>query len=133
MEANMEKVGSGVEVYSAKSGGAVQMTEAAQDHVRALMKGTHKVLRIDTSKSGCSGYSYVLDAADAPEADDHCCQIADDLSVYVSAVALPVVRGLRIDYVTEGLNATIKFDNPNATAHCGCGESFTVGDTSHDD
>ena len=28
----------------------------------------------------------------------------------------------------EGLNQGIKFINPNASAVCGCGESFTVHD-----
>jgi iron-sulfur cluster assembly accessory protein len=36
------------------------------------------------------------------------------------------VNGIEIDFVTEGVNSTFEFRNPNATAECGCGESFTV-------
>ena len=40
--------------------------------------------------------------------------------------SLPYLDGSRIDYVTDGLNRTFRFDNPNATEECGCGESFTI-------
>lgn len=110
------------------SGLAIEMSVAALAHVRSFDEGvgSGKVLRIDVDVSGCSGYMYVMDFVDAPKEDDHCCQVADDVAVYVARGALPFLRGTRLDYVTEGLNSFIKFDNPNAKAHCGCGESFTV-------
>jgi Fe-S cluster assembly iron-binding protein IscA len=37
-----------------------------------------------------------------------------------------MVQGTEVDYATEGLNSTIKFNNPNAQDLCGCGESFSV-------
>jgi len=52
--------------------------------------------------------------------------VADDLSLYVSETDLPLVRGTEVDYVIEGLNGTLKFKNPNAESHCGCGESFSI-------
>ena len=124
----MGQIEKSAEVYS-RQRSLIEMTAAAQAHVRSFIRGhIEQVLRIDVKQSGCSGYMYVLDVADVPEASDHCCQIADDLVVYITQTALPLVRGLRMDYVTEGLNSTIKFDNPNATAHCGCGESFTTSE-----
>jgi iron-sulfur cluster assembly protein len=39
---------------------------------------------------------------------------------------LSAVDGTRIDFVRQGLNEIFSFDNPNARAQCGCGESFSV-------
>ena len=48
------------------------------------------------------------------------------VKVVVDPESLPMLDGSTIDFVTEGLNRTFKFDNPNATEECGCGESFTI-------
>jgi iron-sulfur cluster assembly protein len=37
---------------------------------------------------------------------------------------LPMLQGLVVDYRREGLGEAFRFDNPNAKALCGCGESF---------
>ena len=39
---------------------------------------------------------------------------------------LPMLDGLVVDFRKEGLNELFKFDNPNAEALCGCGESFAL-------
>ena len=49
-----------------------------------------------------------------------------DGTVYVSAKDLTMVGGTEIDFVTQGINSMFEFRNPNATAECGCGESFAV-------
>jgi len=48
------------------------------------------------------------------------------VDVFVKQEHLPLVNGIEIDFVTEGVNSLFRFRNPNATAECGCGESFTV-------
>ena len=49
-----------------------------------------------------------------------------DLDIFVDRASLPVLQGTRLDFEKEGLNRTIKFHNPNVTAACGCGESFSI-------
>lgn len=114
-----------VESYQTKL--PVSMTEPAIAHVRELLleKGASG-LRFGADKSGCSGYMYVLDFIDEPGENDSFFELADGVSIYIDKTLLPILHGTRIDYVTEGLNAQMKFDNPNAQGHCGCGESFTV-------
>ena len=105
----------------------IAMTNAALEHTRRqLTKSGGSALRLAIKKSGCSGYMYVVEYVDTPTADDTEFRIADDVSVYVDRVSLPLVQGTEIDYVTEGLNSFIKFNNPNAQAECGCGESFSL-------
>ena len=59
--------------------------------------------------------------------------MADDLrfesegvQLLVSAQSLPMIDGTQLDWVREGLNEGFKFNNPNASVTCGCGESFKV-------
>ena len=40
-----------------------------------------------------------------------------------------MLDGLTVDFRREGINEVFKFENPNADALCGCGESFSVGKT----
>jgi iron-sulfur cluster assembly accessory protein len=70
---------------------------------------------------------YTLDYINAPEADDVAIALGDALTVYVARDELPLVSGTQMDYVREGLNATLQFKNANAQSYCGCGESFSVG------
>ena len=82
-------------------------------------------LRIGVVKSGCSGYSYALDYADSVAANDMIIE-QDDVKVVVDKDNLPLLEGMILDFVKEGLNQSFKFINPNVTSECGCGESFSV-------
>lgn len=86
-----------------------------------------KIIRLSTKVSGCTGYAYVLDFADAPKANDELIQASDKLTVAIAADAVELVRNTEIDYVKEGINGVIKYHNPNVVDECGCGESFNVG------
>jgi iron-sulfur cluster assembly protein len=48
------------------------------------------------------------------------------VQLLVDAGSLPMIDGTQLDWVREGLNEGFKFNNPNASATCGCGESFAV-------
>jgi len=52
--------------------------------------------------------------------------IEDDLLLFVQKEALAIVQGTEIDFKKDGLNEVVKFNNPNVTGECGCGESFVV-------
>jgi Fe-S cluster assembly protein SufA/iron-sulfur cluster assembly protein len=105
----------------------VSMTDAAMVHVRKLLENADAIgVRIGVKKSGCSGFKYDIEFVTTPLAEDTCFQVADDIALYVPTEYLAMVKGTEVDYTTEGLNSTIKFNNPNAKDLCGCGESFSV-------
>tara|TARA_B110000211_G_scaffold116704_1_gene135142 strand:+ start:13 stop:384 length:372 start_codon:yes stop_codon:yes gene_type:complete len=105
----------------------VSMTDAAMVHVRKLLENADAIgVRIGVKKSGCSGFKYEIEFVTTPLAEDTCFQVADDVALYVPTEYLAMVKGTEVDYTTEGLNSTIKFNNPNAKDLCGCGESFSV-------
>jgi iron-sulfur cluster assembly accessory protein len=83
-------------------------------------------VRIGVKDSGCSGYAYVMDLTETvPE--NHLRIAADEqLALYLDVKSVPALSGSTLRLVKEGVNETIKFDNPNAGSYCGCGESFTV-------
>ena len=83
-------------------------------------------MRVGVRKTGCSGWAYTLDLADKIEPEDAVFE-DDGLKIVVSTDSLDLVDGSEIDYVSEGLNHSFRFRNPNVTGECGCGESFTVG------
>ena len=106
------------------------MTDAAQRHVRRqLHKEGADALLLGITESGCNGYMYELRyVADPADANRDGVRAFDfeGVTVLVDNADWPLVGGTEIDYVTEGLNAVLKFRNPNASGECGCGESFSV-------
>lgn len=106
----------------------VTLTDTAAAHVsRMLSKRGHGVgLRIGTKKSGCSGFAYVVDYADAIDDGDEVFE-SHGVKVVVDGESLPRIDGLEVDYVRSSLlNEGFEFRNPNVKSECGCGESFGV-------
>lgn len=106
----------------------ITITPAANQRMRHFLAQTPTAagVRFGVKRTGCSGFAYVVDLAEAVGADDRLVEI-DGVSVVVDNKSLPLVEGTVIDFQRQGLNASFVFHNPNATGECGCGESFTVG------
>ena len=106
---------------------SISLTPSAADRVRSHLarRGHGLGLRLSIKETGCSGYSYVIDYADAAHPDD---VVFEDqgVKVYVDPQSFPVLDGTKVDFVRQGLNESFQFQNPNVKAECGCGESFTV-------
>jgi iron-sulfur cluster assembly protein len=106
---------------------AISLTDNAVARVREHLKrrGHGLGLRLGVRRTGCSGYAYVIDYADAVNADD---VVFDDagVKVIVDNNSLGLIDGTQVDFVKEGLNEAFKFRNPNVKGECGCGESFSV-------
>ena len=105
----------------------VSLTPAAARQIdKSLTKrGSGIGLRLAVKTSGCSGFAYALEFVDAVNADDQCFE-NHGTKVIVDARSLAMLDGTELDFVREGLNEGFKFNNPNAKANCGCGESFAV-------
>ncbi len=104
---------------------AITLTESAADRVREFMrKEQASGLRLDLRKSGCSGWAYEVELVDQPLPED----VEFDqngVKVFVNREVLDKIDGTEIDFVQEGFNRVFKFNNPNVTASCGCGESIS--------
>lgn len=103
------------------------LTPAACAHIKKVLarQPDKKGFRLSVKRSGCSGYSHVIDYVSVLNADDLHFFI-DDLVILIDPHSLPYVKGICIDYVQHGFQGSLTFINPNQTATCGCGESFSV-------
>jgi iron-sulfur cluster assembly protein len=106
---------------------AISLTTSAAERVRSyLVERGHGIgLRVGVRKTGCSGYAYVIDYADAVGDDDTVFE-DDGVKVVVDAKSLELIDGTEVDFIKDGLNEAFKFRNPNVKGECGCGESFNV-------
>ena len=115
-------------MMTATAADTVVLTErAARRIARIVAKDPSKAaLRVSVEGGGCSGFSYKFDlTADAPAADDLVVS-RDGATVLVDAVSLPFMAGSEIDFVDDLMGQSFQVRNPNATASCGCGTSFSV-------
>ncbi len=83
------------------------------------------MLRVSVDGGGCSGFSYKFDFATAADPDDLVIE-RDGAQVAIDDVSLEFLKGAEIDFTEELIGAAFKIRNPNATASCGCGTSFSV-------
>jgi iron-sulfur cluster assembly protein len=106
---------------------AISLTNSAATRVKSFLekRGRGVGLRIGVRKSGCSGYAYTIDYADAVAADDVVFD-RDGVKLIIDPKSLSLIDGTEVDFVKDGLNEAFKFRNPNVKGECGCGESFTV-------
>ena len=106
---------------------AITLTQQAADRVTEFLasRGKGIGLRLGVKTTGCSGMAYVLEFVDELNPDD---EVFEDhgVKVIVDKKSLVYIDGTEVDFTKEGLNEGFKFNNPNESGQCGCGESFTV-------
>jgi len=106
----------------------VKVTEAASRKLASLLKEKGKpngALRLAVIGGGCSGLQYTMDLVEGPANRDILIQ-ASDVRVVVDPKTALFVSGSVLDYSDDLQKGGFKVTNPNAVAHCSCGESFAV-------
>ena len=103
---------------------AVTMTPAAARQIARLMaQGDTKGLRIGVKKGGCAGMEYTMDYVSDVDPNDEVVE-QDGARVLIAPMAQMFLFGTEIDYQTSLLESGFRFNNPNVTEACGCGESI---------
>ena len=105
----------------------VTLSESAAARIKAILakQPQKSYLRVSVEGGGCSGFSYKFDLDNAA-LDDDLIVTRDGVSVLIDEVSLEFMVGSEIDFSTELIGAAFKINNPNATAGCGCGTSFSI-------
>ena len=104
----------------------IQVTDMAAKKIRANLERRGGIgIRIGVRTTGCSGLAYVLEYVDALQTGD-VAMSDNNTNIVVDKKSLPIIDGITVDYVRQGLNEGFEFINPNEKDRCGCGESFRI-------
>ena len=105
----------------------ISVSERAARRIGDILKGepAGAMLRVSVEGGGCSGFQYKFDVEREKTADDIVIE-RDGATVLVDTVSSNFLAGAEIDFVDDLIGAAFKINNPNATASCGCGTSFSI-------
>lgn len=103
------------------------ITDAAAARVAALLQDNpdKSALRVSVEGGGCSGFQYDIHLTNTQNSDDISCQ-HNGITVLVDEASVPFLTGSTLDFIDELGGTYFKVSNPNATARCGCGNSFSA-------
>jgi iron-sulfur cluster assembly accessory protein len=83
------------------------------------------MLRVSVEGGGCSGFQYKFDM-EREQAPDDMVIARDEAVVLIDQVSVGFLQGAEIDFVDDLIGQAFRINNPNATASCGCGTSFSL-------
>ncbi|WP_422007412.1 iron-sulfur cluster insertion protein ErpA [Pyruvatibacter mobilis] len=109
------------------SDGSFAVTESAARQIAKILSaepdGT--MLRVSVEGGGCSGFQYNFTLDDTRTDDDLVIE-RDGATVLVDTMSLMYMGGSELDFVDDLIGQSFQVKNPNATASCGCGTSFSI-------
>jgi len=105
----------------------VRMSERAARRISEILETEPPgaMMRVSVEGGGCSGFQYKFDI-ERDKADDDLVIAHDHAVVLIDPLSLRYMEGAEIDFIDDLIGASFKVSNPNATASCGCGTSFSV-------
>jgi len=105
----------------------ITVTNIASKKIRDNLarRGSGMGIRVGVRTTGCSGLAYVLEYVDDtwPGSTSF---VYEGFTIVIDNRDLPIIDGIEIDYVRQGLNEGFEFRNPQEKDRCGCGESFRI-------
>ena len=102
----------------------ISLTNKAADKVKELILSQKKyALRLDLKKGGCAGMEYSMQYVDAAAENEEVVEF-DGARIIIAPLAQMYLFGTTIDYEDGLLESGFKFNNPNVSEACGCGESI---------
>ena len=106
---------------------AVTVTEQAARKIGEILgrEPQGAKLRVSVEGGGCSGFQYKFDI-ERDQASDDFVITREAAVVLIDPVSLGYLAGSQIDFVDDLIGASFKVNNPNVTASCGCGTSFSL-------
>lgn len=104
----------------------VTLTDSAVSAVKRFINSSEREiagLRIKVDGGGCSGFQYAL-RLEGEVAEGDLLQECSGVTMLIDRESWPLLEGVTVDFVDSMEGSGFKFENPNATASCGCGKSF---------
>ena len=109
------------------NGGKFGLTESAAARIKKMLADEPEgsFFRVAVLGGGCSGFQYEFSIDVAKQPDDYVFT-AHNVEIVIDAMALELVDTAELDYKQDLMGSYFAVNNPNATASCGCGTSFSV-------
>ena len=106
---------------------SITLSERATRRIAEILKAeaAPALFRVSVEGGGCSGFQYRFDLVTETTPDDLLVE-RDGARVVVDPISLGFLQGAELDFVDDLIGAQFKLNNPNVTAACGCGTSFSV-------
>ena len=102
----------------------ISLTPRAVSQIKSLMSKSDAIaLRVGVKKGGCAGMEYTIEYVSELDKNDEVIE-QDGARVLIAPTAQMFLFGTEIDYETSLLESSFKFNNPNVSESCGCGESI---------
>ncbi len=106
----------------------ITLTERAAKAARRFIRGGDikaAGLRLAVTGGGCSGFQYDMKLEEAAGPDDTIVE-AFGAKLFLDPASAQMLSGVTVDFVDTLAETGFTFKNPNATATCGCGKSFSA-------
>jgi iron-sulfur cluster assembly accessory protein len=105
----------------------VTVSSSAAKRIATILasEGDGTMLRLAVTGGGCSGFQYNF-ALDETRTDEDLFIEQEGARILIDPVSLDFLAGAEIDFTDGLIGQAFKVNNPNATASCGCGTSFSV-------
>jgi len=106
------------------------LTEKAAGEIKSIIEqqeldAENVRLRVGVKGGGCSGFSYILDLTENQKETDELVE-QHGIKIICDPKSLLYLGGVTVDFKDELMGRGFVFNNPNATATCGCGSSFSA-------
>ena len=104
----------------------LNLTQAAAKQIKKLSEVENApYFRVRVDGGGCSGFQYKFDFDTQKQNDDFEINTLG-VKILVDDISQTFLENAELDYVEELLGSFFRINNPNATASCGCGTSFSI-------
>ncbi len=106
----------------------IELTPNALSAVEKFVKGSDVPvagLRIAVAGGGCSGFQYGMTLEQSKNEDDVVVEYGA-VTLLVDPLSAPLLEGVTVDFIDSLNGSGFKFENPNASSSCACGQSFSA-------
>ena len=107
--------------------GTFGLSVSAAERITVMLENepAGSFFRVAVNGGGCSGFQYEF-SIDQERRDDDIAFASHNVAVVVDEISLELIDNAELDYVQDLMGSYFAVTNPNATASCGCGTSFSV-------
>jgi iron-sulfur cluster insertion protein len=106
----------------------ITISDSAAKKIKSIIdeEDSSLKLRVFVQGGGCSGFQYGFTLEELPPAEDDFTFEKDGIGVVVDNISMQYMNEAEVDYKEDLMGASFTIKNPNVTATCGCGSSFTI-------